>query len=104
VRLISHRAPAGATLTLFGPQDYVRDRGKPVVVTTTFPGPDVLAHATLRIDNGGLEGQYTRVSSAVVTLNGVVVVGPSAFNPQVAVIEKSVDAHTPEHPERRGAE
>src|SRR6185436_9112996 len=48
---------------------------------------------TLRIDNGGSHGQFGRVSSAVVTLNGTVVVGPNDFNQQVAVIQKRVALH-----------
>src|SRR6185312_2282201 len=45
---------------------------------------------TLRIDNGGSHGQYGRVSSAIIKLNGAIVVGPSDFNPQVAVITRRV--------------
>ena len=58
-----------AAVSVFGPKDYVRETGKPVVVTDTFAvaNPGTFA---LRIDNGGALGQYPRVSSAVVTLNG----------------------------------
>jgi RHS repeat-associated protein len=78
----------GAGLT-FGAKDYVRGQGAPVAVTDTFsasPGTTFI----LRIDNGGSHGQYGRVSSAVVTLNRVVVVGPSDFNQQVTVIRRRV--------------
>ena len=87
---VSHRQPSGSAIAIFGPKDYLRAHGKPAVVTETFTLTDLLTHVTLRIDNGGRTGQYARVSSAVVTLNGVVVVAPHDFNPHVAVIEKAI--------------
>jgi len=77
----------------FGAKDYIRGRGAPVVVTDTFIAARPGTAFTLRIDNGGSHGQFGRVSSAVITLNGVVVVGPSDFNQQVAVIQKRVALH-----------
>ena len=44
-------------LTIFGPKDYVRSRGEPVTVTDTFSIKAPTATATLRLDNGGLQGQ-----------------------------------------------
>src|SRR5437763_1243158 len=66
--------PAGATV--FGPKNYVRSTGKPFVVTDAFTVGRPVVY-TLRIDNGGVRGEFERVSSAVVTLNSVVVVAPS---------------------------
>jgi hypothetical protein len=80
----------GDTFAVFGPEDFIRGTGKPVAQTRTFSVFNPQCAATLRIDNGGLHGQYARVSSAVITLNGVQVVGPSDFNQNVAVIEKPV--------------
>src|SRR5262245_52984599 len=88
--------PAGATssltgtLTVFGPKDYIRRRGTPITVTDTFHVTASTTTATLRVTNRGLQGQYAPVSSAVITLNGTVVVAPDAFNPQVTVLEKPV--------------
>ncbi|MBZ5558675.1 MAG: PASTA domain-containing protein [Acidobacteriia bacterium] len=79
--------PPPAAAAVFG-KDYVRKTGAPVTVTDTF-----MASAgtfTLRIDNGGAAGQYARVSSAVITLNGVVTVAPQEFSQQAGVIEKTV--------------
>src|SRR5437867_10900709 len=68
------------TFTVFG-ETYQRGTGAPVTVTRSFNVLNPSATYTLRIDNGGLpSGQFCRVSSAVVGLNGVEVVGPSDFN------------------------
>jgi RHS repeat-associated protein len=76
---------ATAAASVFGPRDYVRDTGQPVGVVDTFAA-DPAADYTLRITNGGLLGQYERVSSAEIHLNGVLIAGPSAFGQQVHVI------------------
>ena len=78
-----------AAVAVFGPKDYVRETGQPVVVTDTFAvaNPGTFA---LRIDNGGALGQYRRVSSAVVMLNGTTVAGPYEFSQEVGVITKQV--------------
>src|SRR5436190_1010935 len=68
------------TFTVFG-ETYQRGTGAPVTVTRSFSALNLSTTYTLRIDNGGLpSGQFCRVSSAVVGLNGVEVVGPSDFN------------------------
>ncbi|PYM68479.1 MAG: hypothetical protein DME11_00265, partial [Candidatus Rokuibacteriota bacterium] len=65
------------TFTVFG-ETYQRGTGAPVTVTRSFSALNLSTTYTLRIDNGGLpSGQFCRVSSAVVGLNGVEVVGPS---------------------------
>jgi RHS repeat-associated protein len=74
-----------ATASLFGPRDYVRGAGPPVSVVDTFAA-DPGASCTLRITNGGLLGQYPRVSSAEIELNGVILAGPSMFSQEVGVI------------------
>ena len=83
-------ASLAGEVAVFGPKDYVRGTGRPVIVTDTFPVANPTGSFTLHIDNGGAQGQYGRVSSAVVTLNGVVVVAPNEFNQQISVIEKPV--------------
>ena len=80
---------SAAAIAAFGPKDYVRSTGAPVTVSDTFsianPGT-----ALLHITNGGASGQYERVSSAVITLNGVTVVSPGEFSQQVGLIDKLV--------------
>ncbi len=80
----------GGTFVAFGPEDFVRDQGKPVMVTTSFTILSPNTNYTLHINDGGLNGEYARVSSAVIKLNGVEIVGPSDFNQKVTVIERPV--------------
>jgi RHS repeat-associated protein len=82
-------AVAAAAFTLFGPRDYVRGNGSPVGEMAAFPG-DPAGSFVLRIKNRGPAGQFDPVTSALVTLNGVIVVAPHEFNPGVSIIEKSV--------------
>lgn len=76
--------------TAFGPQNYQRGTGPPLTVTESFTILNPNTTYTMRINNGGLIGEFGRVSSAVITLNGVQVVGPNEFNQTVAVIEKPI--------------
>jgi len=78
------------TFVAFGPENFVRATGKPLPVTTHFTILNPNTAFTLRLDNGGLHGTLGRVSSAVITLNGVEVARPSDFNQKVARIEKPV--------------
>jgi RHS repeat-associated protein len=81
----------GGTFTAFGPQSYVRDTGAPVTVTNTFSVLNPNTQYTLRVDNGGLTDSDTdRVSSTVITVNGVQIVGPNNFNQNVAFVEVAV--------------
>jgi flagellar hook assembly protein FlgD len=73
----------GQTTNAFGPETFVRRTDAPVVEQRSFSVPSPATSYTLRIRNSG-------VSSAVVTLNGVEVVGPSAFNANVKLIEVPV--------------
>src|SRR5262249_38325168 len=68
---------------VFGPQQYVRRTGTPTPITNTFRAPDVLTTLTMRIDSD-------RVSSAVVTLNGVEIFSSSDFNAGVQLLTKPV--------------
>jgi hypothetical protein len=74
------------TFNAFGPEDFVRSSGKPTDVIRTFTVANPNSSYTLRIDNGGLNGKFRRVSSGVITLNGIEVVRPNDFNQNVAVI------------------
>ena len=77
---------------VFGPKDFVRRHGKPVVETAHFAASPGLG--LMKITNRGRHGQYDCVSSAVVTLNGKVVAGPSAFS--------SGDSDRDRHDDRNG--
>ena len=71
------------TFVAYGPVTYVRSNGAPSPVTASFTALNVNMTYTLRIDNSG-------VSSAVVNLNGVEVVGPNDFNSNITVITKTI--------------
>jgi hypothetical protein len=81
-------ASFGGTFVALQPANFVRDTGNPVAVTTSFTVLNPNTAYTLHIDNGGAQGEFARVSSAVILLNGVQVAGPSDFNKNVTVIEK----------------
>src|SRR5215813_9631298 len=79
------------TFTAFGPQDYTRGTGAPVTVTNTFSVLNPNTQYTLKAFNGGLHDDQTElVSSTVVTLNGVQVLGPNNFNQQVDEVDVPV--------------
>src|SRR5689334_554865 len=71
------------TFVAYGPQQYVRQSGTPTPVTTSFTVLDPATTFTMRIDSSG-------VSSAIVTLNGVVVFRESDFNATVTLLTKAV--------------
>jgi len=73
----------GGTFVAFGPEQYVRDNGNPVVVTKTFSVLDPTTTFTMRIDSSG-------VSSAIVTLDGVVIFKESDFNANATLLTKPV--------------
>src|SRR2546428_3881375 len=76
-------APQAGTVTVFGPQTLTRTTGAPNVFDFTFSVNNPSLPYTLRIDNDAL-------ASAVITVNGAGVVGPSDFNPGVTVIQRAV--------------
>jgi hypothetical protein len=89
--LVLAALPAGAASTLvFGPQSYTRATGAPVTVTSNLTVTSPVNPYTLHIDNGGAHGEFSRVSSATVTLDGVAVLKPSDFNQNVATLDRQV--------------
>ena len=79
------------SFTPFGPQDYSRGTGAPVTVANTFSVLNPNTQYTLKAFNGGLHDDQTElVSSSVVTLNGVQVLGPNNFNQQVTEVDVPV--------------
>lgn len=79
---------SAADTSLFGPRKYVRQQGKPATRTSTFTACTAATGATLRLTNGS--GKCSRVSSAVVTLNGVTVVSERDFSKNVPSLVRTV--------------
>ncbi len=70
-------------------QDFIRATGAPVTVTEQFAAVDQSRPYTIRIYSGGKNQQFGKVvSSAVITLNGQLLVEPQEFNQRVKLIEK----------------
>lgn len=72
---------------IYGPEVFYRNTGKPVVETKTFEAEE--GRAILTVTNGSESGE-DRISSAVILLNDITVVGQNEFNQQVYLIKKSV--------------
>ncbi|MCB1872846.1 MAG: hypothetical protein KDI49_12735 [Gammaproteobacteria bacterium] len=79
---------AHAETPVFGPEEYVRETGKPQQVSNTFSVQDPSADYSIVVQNG--EGKRGRVSSAIIYLNGERIIEPDEFNKQVDVITKPV--------------
>ncbi|MBI3662842.1 MAG: Ig-like domain-containing protein [Acidobacteria bacterium] len=89
--LMLNSAVFAGTFNAFGPENYRRESGPPVTVTKSFSVRNPSTTYKIQIYNGGMEdGEFERVSSSVITLNGVQIVGPSEFNQNVSFIEKPV--------------
>ena len=82
----SETAVAGRVIV--GPVTILRERGAPQTETLTVQVPDPSGVFLLRLTNGDAQGR-SRVSSAVITLNGRPVVRPAEFNHQVAEIGRA---------------
>src|SRR5262245_2003293 len=73
----------GGTFVGFGPVRYVRTSDKPAPETRTFSVLDPAASYSLRIDS-------SKISAAVITLNGVDIFTEKDFNANVTVLTKAV--------------
>jgi hypothetical protein len=89
-RSVLSLTPQSAEAAVFGPEDFLRSKGKPVTIVRTFSVADPSGAFTLCIDNGGQAGGYGLVDSAVVTLNGLEVASPSDFNETVLSVVRPV--------------
>ena len=65
-----------------------RKDGAPVTVVRTFSILDPSASYTLRVYNGGRSNQFAKISSAVITLNGLKILRPNDFNQQVTLLQR----------------
>ncbi len=74
------------TWVAFGPQTFVRGSGDPTQVTATFSVSNPNTLYLLRINNGGLNGEFPR-STGVITLNGNRILGPLVLSPRIPVLE-----------------
>jgi hypothetical protein len=75
-------------VTRFGPKQYSRTTGKPNADTFTASG--AIGGGKLIVENGAANGD-NRLSSAVISLNGKEVFGPSAFNQNVGHLEAPIN-------------
>jgi len=79
------------TFVAFGPVAYTRGTGAPQTVTNTFSVINPSTQYTLKAFNGGLQDSSTElVSSSVVTINGVGIVGQNNFNQNVTEVDVPV--------------
>src|SRR3989442_4163250 len=83
---VLHRgAGLAGTFTTFG-ETFQRTPGMPTTVTRRFSVPNPSTTYTLRVDNGDSPaGQFCRVSSAIVDVNGGRVIGTSDLNQNIAM-------------------
>jgi len=82
-----------ATTRVFGPQNFTRSTGSPVIETATFAITDTMATYTLYLYNGGMDNHNQTgelVSSSIITINGAEVFGSNEFNQDVASLNKIV--------------
>lgn len=75
-------------VTVFDPKTYTRGNGKPQVISDTFSVPERVADFHLLITNGA--NGKNRVSSAIVRINDIQILGPSDFNQKVDTISKPI--------------
>ncbi|MDH3976544.1 MAG: hypothetical protein OEV42_19950, partial [Deltaproteobacteria bacterium] len=76
------------SFTAFGPEVFHRLNGSPVTEIRHFSLLNPGTTYTLQVFNGGLaDDTYEKVSSSVITLNGIEAVGPSNFNQNVSLVE-----------------
>ncbi len=79
------------TFIAFGPQNYSRGQGEPVMVPANFTVSNPNTSYTLQIINGGINDTAGEpVSSSIFTLNGTEIIGPQEFNQNVSLIEKPI--------------
>ncbi len=80
---------------LAGPETYVRETGKPRMHVLPF-SVDVAGALCIRVANGD-EKRESRVASAVVSLDGEMLLLPRDFRPGVAVLQRRVEIDVGDH-------
>ena len=85
-----HAQGNGETVNVFGPEVFFRSTGKPETVRQSFTLPPMAdGPYVMVLINGDADGG-NRVSSAVLLLNGELIIGPSDFDQQAFRIEREV--------------
>lgn len=75
----------------YGPVTYTRGTGTAVTVTNTFSIQNPNTQYTLHLQNGGLQDDTTDfVSSTIITVNGVVIVGQNDLNQTTSTLDRAV--------------
>ena len=82
------QAQAAPMTLVFGPKQYFRTNGKPETFTETFQYSGT-APCQIVVVNGNADGTQ-RISSALISLNGQEIFGPSDFNQQFGGSVKTV--------------
>ncbi len=88
--LLSAMESSAGTFTAFGPKTFTRGSGKPIIETASFNIKNPSTTYTLMIYNGGTNSEYSKISSAIIKLNGSVILDTSDFNQQVSQLQKQV--------------
>ncbi len=88
--VLSMEALAGVEVVLYGPEQFFRDPAAPQGTVRNFAVLRPVAQSyLLKVDNGSMEGD-SAVSSAVISLNGTVVLRQSDFSQNVFHLERPV--------------
>lgn len=82
--------PPPRSFLVYGPENFTRAAGQPVIETRTFSVSRPGADYQLRIYNGGNRNQFVRSSNAHVKLNDRWVAVPADFSTQTPLIERRV--------------
>jgi hypothetical protein len=88
--LLSSSAAHAGTFAVFGPRDYTRGTGQPQPILATFTSQQAAPPYTLRIINGGATGTFSKVTSAIVKINGVEIFGTNDFKSSGPVILEKI--------------
>lgn len=88
--LLIHSPAQAGTFTAYGPKTFVRGSGKPVMEAATFNIKNPNTSYNLHIYNGGINSERSKVSSAIITLNGTTIFDTNDFNQQIAHLQKNV--------------
>jgi len=75
-------------VTLLGPKQYIRTTGKPNIYADTFPGR--FGQGKLIVKNGDANGD-NRISSAIIKINGIQILGTNDFNQNVYALETIIN-------------
>lgn len=94
---VSLKTSSTTEILYFGHKTFTRGTGTPVIISHPIENPDFdhfEDNFILQIQNG--KDSKTRVSSAEIWIDGVLVVGPSDFSQNVSFISRQLSCLTPE--------